>query len=152
LAERFGERMGRYLKSRSWFYDDTPVQQAGAAKSRSNERTFPEDIADHGELEEVLTRLAEELCATLRRRGVAGRSIGIKVRLDDWTNATRSHTIDQPTNDPEVVGPIALELLRAYDPQRPVRLLGVRVASFGSGEETTEPEPTDGQLRLGLAS
>ena len=54
------------------------------------------------------------------------------MRLDDWTNVTRSHSVEEPTNDPEVVVPIALELLRAYDPPRPVRLLGVRLASFGA--------------------
>ena len=75
------------------------------------------------------------------------------MRLDDWTNVTRSNTIEKATNDPEIVGPLALELLRAYDPQRPVRLLGVRVASFGGGEATdAEPEPTPGQLQLGLAA
>ena len=74
--------------------------------------------------------LAEELCRRLRSRDLAGRTIGIKVRLDDWTNVTRSHTVEQPTNDPAVVAPVALDLLRAYAPPRPVRLLGVRVAGF----------------------
>ena len=55
------------------------------------------------------------------------------MRLDDWTNVTRSHTVEEPTNDPAVVVPVALDLLRAYDPPRPVRLLGVRVAGFEGG-------------------
>ena len=64
------------------------------------------------------------------------------MRLDDWTNVTRSHTVEAPTNDPAVVAPVALDLLRAYDPPRPVRLLGVRVAGFESGEAATaEAEP-----------
>src|SRR5690348_18212267 len=45
----------------------------------------------------------------------------IKVRLSDFTTVTRARTIEQPTNDPAIVGPIACELLRAYDPQQPVR-------------------------------
>ncbi len=59
--------------------------------------------------------------------------------------------VEEPTNDPAVVGPIALELLRAYDPQRPVRLLGVRVASFEQDEvaPATEAEP---QLQLSLGA
>ncbi|HWO46974.1 MAG TPA: hypothetical protein VNM41_02855, partial [Solirubrobacterales bacterium] len=60
--------------------------------------------------------------------------------------------VERPTNDPEVVRPVALELLRTYDPQRPVRLLGVRLASFESDKASAEPEPTPGQLQLGLAS
>jgi DNA polymerase IV len=75
------------------------------------------------------------------------------VRLDDWTNVTRSHTVEAPTNDPAVVRPVALDLLRAYDPPRPVRLLGVRVAAFGSGEaEPGEVEEERDQLQLGLTA
>jgi DNA polymerase-4 len=81
-----------------------------------------------------------------------GRTIGIKVRLDDWTNITRSHTIANPTNDPTVVSSSALEMLRAYAPPRPVRLLGVRVASF-VGEAAPEPPlQEEGQLELGLSA
>ncbi len=130
LVQTFGERMGKYLKSRAWFFDDSPVQAVGAAKSRSNETTFPEDISDQAELERTLVRMAQELCATLQKRDVKGRTIGIKVRLDDWTTVTRARSVSERTNDPEVVVPIALELLRAYAPARPVRLIGTRLAAF----------------------
>ena len=88
--------------------------------------------------------LAEELCRRLRARELEGRTIGIKVRLDDWTNVTRAHTVEEPTNDPSVVTPVALELLRAYSPPRPVRLLGVRVAGFSRrGERPRQPAETE---------
>lgn len=148
LVDRFGERMGAYLKSRSWFFDDSPVEAVGAAKSRSNETTFPEDISDHAELETVLIRMAEELCAELQKREVKGRTIGIKVRLDDWTNATRARTLDTRTNDPAVVTPIVLDLFRAYAPPRPVRLLGVRVASFEEPARAPAAADAHGQLVL----
>jgi DNA polymerase-4 len=122
-------------------------------KSRSNERTFDTDIASLAELEDVLRRLARELCEGLAARAKRGRTIGIKVRLDDWTNATRARTIDAPTNDAEVVTEIALELLRAYAPPRPVRLLGVRMASFaeaGDGGAAPVASPPDDQLALPL--
>ncbi len=147
LAAVFGERMAGELKARAWFFDDSPVERVGPAKSRSNETTFPVDIADHGELEKALCALAEDLCQELRRREVRGRTIGIKVRLDDWTTATRARSIDVPTNDPAVVVPIALSLLRAYDPARPVRLLGVRVATF---EDPGARPPAARQLSLPL--
>jgi DNA polymerase-4 len=130
LAARFGPRHGHELHARAWFHDDSPVSTDRVLKSRSNERTFDEDIASLPELEEVLRRLARELCEGLARRGKRGRTIGIKVRLDDWTNVTRARTLDAPTCDVDVVTGIALELLRAYAPPRPVRLLGVRMASF----------------------
>jgi DNA polymerase-4 len=148
LVQAFGERMGKYLKSRAWFFDDSPVQAAGAAKSRSNETTFPEDISDHAELERTLVRMAEELCATLRKRDVKGRTIGIKVRLDDWTTVTRAKSVSQRTNDPEIVVPIVLELFRAYAPARPVRLIGTRVAAFEEQTRAAAPPGAARQLAL----
>lgn len=153
LEAAFGPRSGAWLHARGHLRDDTPVTPEHETKSQSAEITFDVDVNQRAELERHLAELSAELCRRLRKRELEGRTIGIKVRLDDWTNVTRSHTIDRPTNDPAVVGPIALDLLRAYDPQRPVRLLGVRVASFESGEkDKAEPEPTPGQLQLGLAS
>ncbi|MBS1870088.1 MAG: DNA polymerase IV [Actinobacteria bacterium] len=130
LAARLGARQGRELHRRAWFHDDSPVTTARVLKSRSNERTFDEDVASMAELEEILRRLARELCEGLAARGRRGRTIGIKVRLDDWTNVTRARTIETPTCDVGLVTDVALELLRAYAPPRPVRLLGVRMASF----------------------
>lgn len=129
LVRRFGESHGRGLHHRSHFRDDSPVAR-GEAKSRSVETTFDHDIADLGRLEQVLAEQALRLAEALRTRRTAGRTIGIKVRLDDWTTVTRVHTVEAPTNDPAVITAHALALLRAYAPPRPVRLLGVRVAAF----------------------
>ncbi|MGC9220053.1 MAG: DNA polymerase IV [Solirubrobacteraceae bacterium] len=150
LIERFGERMGAYLKSRSWFFDDSPVQPVGAAKSRSSETTFPEDVSDREELEAVLRRLAEELCSTLQQRHVRGRTIGIKVRLDDWTTVTRARSLNERTNDVGVVAPVALDLFRTYGPTRPVRLLGIRVASFEAPVTSRRSRQRSHQLALPL--
>jgi DNA polymerase-4 len=93
-----------------------------------------------------------ELCESVQRRGRRGRTIAIKVRLDDWTTVTRARTVEEPTSDVATVIDVAVELLRAYAPARPVRLLGVRLAGF----EDVEPEPrrapaaTAGQLALEL--
>jgi DNA polymerase-4 len=130
LAANFGENTGPFLKGRAWFHDDSPVAPRGPAKSRSNETTFPEDVADRDELEEALTRLTNELCSELQSKQVAGRNIAIKVRLDDWTTVTRARTINQRTNDAATVLPVVLDLFREYAPDRPVRLLGVRLAAF----------------------
>jgi DNA polymerase-4 len=138
LAERFGGNTARFLKHRALFEDNSAVEtEAGAAKSRSNERTFDEDVSDLGQLETFLREMARELCEGLQRRSRRGRTIAIKVRLDDWTTVTRARTVGEATNDDALVGEVAVELLRAYAPPRPVRLLGVRLASF----EDLEPEP-----------
>ena len=153
LERAFGPRQGRWLHRRAHLEDETPVTVVRETKSQSAETTFDVDVRDHAELEAHLGHLSEELCRRLSKRDLRGRSIGIKVRLDDWTNVTRSHSVAEPTNDLSVVGPIALDLLRAYDPPRPVRLLGVRVASFESqAEESAEPEEERDQLQLGLTA
>jgi DNA polymerase IV len=152
LEQSFGPRTGRWLYSRARLEDDTPITVVRETKSQSAETTFDVDVADPAELEASIAGLAEELCQRLRSRELEGRTIGIKVRLDDWTNVSRSHTVEQPTNDPAVVGPVALDLLRAYGPQRPVRLLGVRVAGFGQGDDASAvAEEEQDQLQLGLA-
>ncbi len=152
LEGAFGPRSGAWLHFRGRLWDETPITVERETKSVSVETTYDTDLNQRGEIEEKVRGLAEELCRRLGQKDLAGRTIGIKIRLDDWTNVTRSHTVEEPTDDPAVVVPAALELLRAYDPQRPVRLLGVRVAGFEGEAEARPREPTDGQLQLGLAS
>ncbi len=152
LEAAFGPRSGAWLHFRGRLWDETPITVERETKSVSVETTYDTDLSQRGEIEAKLRGLAEELCRRLRQKELAGRTIGIKIRLDDWTNVTRSHTVEAATNDPATVVPAALELLRAYDPQRPVRLLGVRVAGF-EGETEAEPAAAPaGQLQLGLAS
>ncbi|MEZ5078367.1 MAG: DNA polymerase IV [Solirubrobacterales bacterium] len=141
LEGAFGPRSGAWLHARGQLRDETPVTPEHETKSQSTEITFDFDVRDRAAMETHLAELAAELCARLRKRDLAGRTIGIKVRLDDWTNVSRSQTIEAPTNDPAVVGPVALGLLRAYAPSRPVRLLGVRVAGFGPGDADAAAQP-----------
>jgi DNA polymerase-4 len=150
LEQAFGPRMGRWLQARARFEDEAPVTVLREAKSQSAETTFDVDVADTQEMVASVISLAQELCRRLQARDLEGRTVGIKVRLDDWTNATRSQTLDQATNDPAVVTPVAVELLRAYAPPRPVRLLGVRVSGFSS-DKPFEVSPEVGQLRLAMS-
>jgi DNA polymerase-4 len=149
LERAFGPRMGHWLPARARFEDKTPISVVRETKSQSTEITFDVDVADQEEMAGHVASLAKELCRRLRARDLEGRTIGIKVRLDDWTNVTRSQTVDAPTNDPDIVVPIALDLLSAYAPPRPVRLLGVRVASFTS-DDSGELESPQAQMQLGV--
>jgi len=135
LRRTFGDNLGRYVARRAHFEDDSPVEPVRETKSQSSETTFDHDVTNRERQEEVLAELAADLCRRLGRRELRGRTIGIKVRLDDWTTVTRARTLDHATNDVAVVSSIALELLRAYDPPRPVRLLGVRLAAFEQSED-----------------
>lgn len=149
LIDAFGPGTGPYLLRLARFEDDREVTPVRPAKSESRETTFDTDIRDAGELERVLADLSVQLCVRLVKQEQRGRNIGIKVRLDDFSTYTRATTIAEATNDADVVTPIALELLRAFDAPRPVRLLGVKVA--GLDESVQAPEPVDpAQLALPL--
>jgi DNA polymerase IV len=153
LATRFGTNTARFLKSRALFEDNSPVQtERAVAKSYSTERTFDEDVAELEKLESVVREMSRELCEGLQRRGRRGRTIAIKVRLDDWTTVTRARTVEAPTHDTPLVTETALELLRVYAPPRPVRLIGVRVAGFEDVEPDARraPPAPAGQLALPL--
>ncbi|MDQ4047972.1 MAG: DNA polymerase IV [Actinomycetota bacterium] len=146
LVEWFGARLGPQLGRLARFEDDRPLETARVRKSESRETTFDRDLRGVTALQPVLERLTRELCADLVRHGRSGRTIGIKVRLDDFSTQSRARTIDEATNHEATVAPVALELLRGLDPQRPVRLLGVRVAGL---EEAKRGVPLD-QLELSL--
>jgi DNA polymerase IV len=153
LAARFGDRTARYLKARATFHDDSPVEtEAGAAKSVSTERTFDTDVASHEEQLDILRTLARELAEGLQRKGRKGRTVAIKVRLADWTTVTRARTLPEATHDTALVTQTAVELLKAYAPPQPVRLLGVRLAAFDDLEPDKPPPPVapTGQLTLAL--
>ena len=141
LIERFGPTHGRALQDRAHFRSDDPVTSDREVKSRSVETTFDRDISELEALERILTGQSERLAETLRDRDLAGRTIAIKVRLDDWTTVTRAHTIDAVTDDPATIAAEARALLRAYAPPRPVRLLGVRVSSFEGGGSAPRRQP-----------
>jgi DNA polymerase-4 len=136
LVERFGGRLGPYLRARARFEDSSPVSGHRIAVSESRETTFPADIADPLEQMRALDRLSDQLCAALERQGRRGRTIGIKVRLDDFSTHTRARTLPEAINESERVRGIARELLREFDARRPVRLLGVRVAGFETESDT----------------
>ena len=152
LAQRFGDRLGPHLASLARFEDEREVTTVRIAKSESRETTFDHDLHGLAALEPVLERLSAELCRTLAKQERRGRTIGIKVRLDDFSTHTRARTREEATNEAAVVTDTARALLREFDPPRPVRLLGVRVA--GLDEEPGSRRPpraaAAGQLELSL--
>jgi len=150
LRAVFGEHHGAALARRSRFEDDTPLEPVREAKSQSTETTFDYDVVDRASQVTAIESLAAELCRRLRANGIAGRNIAIKVRLDDWTTVTRAKTVGQPTNDPAVVGQVACQLLHAYDPPRPVRLLGVRLGALESDQPPELAAALGSELQLEL--
>jgi DNA polymerase-4 len=148
LVERFGERQGRYLHDLAHFRHDSPVTPDRAAKSRSVESTFDTDISDHEEMERIIREQSQRLAEAVRKRGVRGRTVAIKVRQDDFSTLTRARTIPEYTDSAETIAAVAAALLRENRPERPVRLLGVRLASF---EEKRRAAGPDGEPQTTLA-
>jgi DNA polymerase-4 len=143
LASNFGPRLAAELQSRARFEDGAAVSEERKVVSESRELTFDEDVRDAKRLEAILGQLVDRLCAGLVAQRRRGRTVGIKVRLDDFTTHTRARTLAEAVGSADRVGPVALELLRRFAPWRPVRLLGVRVAGLELGDAGA-----DEQLRL----
>ena len=144
LTARFGPRLGVELLRRARFESDAPVTEQRKVISESRETTFDRDISDLVRLESILDDLVQRLCAALAAQGRCGRTVGIKVRLDDFSTHTRARTLAEPVSSVERVAPVALDLLRRFAPPRPVRLIGARVAGL-------EPALPVGEEQLTLA-
>lgn len=153
LSQQVGTGAGPRLLALAHFQDASRVQTSRAVKSCSRETTFPADVDDPVQLLGSLMQLTERLAADLERKDLAGRTIGIKVRLADWSTITRAHTVEQPTRDLERLKAVARELLEREGITAPVRLLGVRSAGFEEPRAPSSRRATvtaSGQLRLPL--
>ncbi len=133
LVARFGQSYGRWLHACAHGRDDRAVVTYSEPKSISRETTFERDLhprRDRDALTGILTGLCEKLAADLARKGYAARTIGIKLRYDDFSIATRDRSRAQPAADAESILAAARECLRRADLTRRLRLLGVRAGSL----------------------
>jgi DNA polymerase-4 len=133
LIDTFGQRTGAWLYAASHGQDDRPVETESEPVSMSRETTFDRDlhaVRDREELGRIFTRLCEQVAADLQRKGYVGKTIGIKLRFDDFKIVTRDLSIDHHTaNAQEIRRTAGLALKRAPLDKR-LRLLGVRVGSL----------------------
>jgi DNA polymerase IV len=132
IQQRFG-RHGALLHRFANGEDQRPVEVSRERKSLGQERTYARDLAELDAMDAELGRLAERVAEGLDRRGLAGRTVTVKVRYADFSTVTRAHSLAQPTSDAAEIARHALALLRQTEaPSRPVRLLGVTVSGFGT--------------------
>jgi len=133
LLEHFGKSYGAWLHDASWGRDDRPVELETEPVSMSRETTFERDlhaVRDREELGVVFTRLCEQVAADLQRKGYEGRTIGIKLRYDNFQAVTRDQSIDGYTADARQIRQLAGQCLKRVDLSRRIRLLGVRVGTL----------------------
>ena len=130
LETHFGKN-GRDLARHSRGIDERPVETEHETKSVSQEITFSHDVADATRLHATLAELAAGVSRDLRRNGLTGSTVRLKLRWPDFTTPTRQLTLDQPTDDGARILAAAQRLFdRLWQPGRAVRLLGVGVSGL----------------------
>ena len=144
LERTFGPRHGSRLRASANGRGSENLTLERVRKSESRETTFPEDVTDRRILRETVDRLARSVCESLVSNGRRGRTVTLKIRLRPFKTYTRSRTLPAHTVEPDTVAETALELLERFDPQAPVRLVGVGVAGLVSEQHTHQP----GQLAV----
>ncbi len=131
LERHLGRAHAHHLHRLANGVDDRPVEPNRERKQIGRETTFMTDTADRDFVRRTLLSLTEEVAARLRRRGLAGRTVTVKLRLAPFETHTRQRTVERPLFTPEAIYSLAAELLTAADPgDRPIRLLGVSVSGL----------------------
>ncbi len=128
LERKFGKH-GRHLFYAARGEDDRPVEPGRQMKSVAHEETFADDLVNPAVIRKELLALANKTAARLRRYGVAGRTITLKIKYHDFVQRTRSKTMAAATDDSREIYRIAIKLLEKTEAGvKPLRLLGVSLS------------------------
>ena len=133
LIEHFGRSYGAWMHEAAHGRDERPVVTWSEPKSISRETTFENDlhpVRDKDRLTKIFTDLCVRVAGDLERKGYAGKTIGLKIRYDNFHTVTRDLTIAVPTQDAKVIRRAAGECLKRVPLDRRIRLLGVRVGAL----------------------
>jgi DNA polymerase IV len=151
LIEQFGRHTGAWMHEAAQGHDDRPVVTHSEPKSISRETTLDRDLSatrDRAELSQIFTDLCVNVADDLMRAGYAGRTIGLKLRYDNFRTVTRDQTIPAPTQDAHTIRRAAGECLKRVPLERRIRLLGVRIGALipigevGDTPVADEADPT----------
>ena len=150
LLQHFGRSFGAWMHEASHGRDDRPVVTFSEPKSISRETTFERDlhaVRDRAELSGIFALLCEQLAGDLSRKGYATKTVGIKLRFDDFRSVTRDLTLPAHTLDAGDIRRAARACLKRVDLSRRLRLLGVRAGALATLAELVAPlhpapEPT----------
>jgi DNA polymerase IV len=133
LVDNFGKAYGAWLHDAAQGIDHRAVVTESEPVSISRETTFDRDlhaVRDKAALGEIFTQLCSKLADDLQRKGYLGKTIGIKLRYDDFKSVTRDQTLEVHTQDATTIRHTAGLCLKRVDLTRRLRLLGVRVGSL----------------------
>jgi DNA polymerase-4 len=144
LVAQFGKSFGAWLHAAAHGRDERPVVTWSEPKSISRETTFERDlhaVRDRATLGAIFTELCTDLAGDLARKGYAGKTIGIKLRFDDFRIVTRDLTLPAHTMDARTIRRAAGECLKRVDLTRRLRLLGVRAGTLAKLSDLLAPLP-----------
>ena len=153
LKSEFGKSYGAWLYEASHGHDERPVVTESEPVSMSRETTFEKDlhvVNDRAALGEIFTRLCQQVAADLQRKGYVGKTIGIKIRFDNFQSVTRDQTMDHYTANAADIRKIGGQCLKRVDMKRRLRLLGVRVGALvkADSQEALAPDAAKSVLLL----
>ncbi|CAN5221105.1 DNA polymerase IV [soil metagenome] len=149
LTKHFG-KAGKFFYKIVRGNDPREVQPHRETKSVGAEDTFAYDLTSVEEMNEELEKIGDILHDRLKRSGLKGRTVTLKIKYYDFKLATRSHSFEEPVNDFETIVASAKQLLIATDPEdKKIRLLGISISNFGYPQvrSVREESETD-QLKL----
>ncbi len=136
VLERKLGKAGRHFYQLAHGRDVRSVKGERQVKSVSNEHTFDRDTLDDEQLRQTLARLCEKVGNRLRKAGLSGRTIQLKMRYADFETLTRRLTLPQATDSTSQLTEKIIDLFERNRQQgRPVRLLGVGMSGFGTEED-----------------
>jgi DNA polymerase IV len=147
LVQNFGRHYGAWMHEAANGRDLRPVVTKSEPQSISRETTLDRDlhaVRDRTELSQIFTELCAHLADDLRRAGYVGRTIGLKVRFDNFHTVTRDQTIPAPTQDAQVIRRAAGECLKRVPLERRIRLLGVKAAALTPGDGSADSPEAPG--------
>ncbi len=156
LVRLLGASAGASLWRLARAMDDRPVVAEREAKSVSVEDTFEHDITDRVQLTQEVDRMSRTVADRLRRNGLSGRTVTLKVRHHDFETHTRSSTLRGPTDSSRVLAETARSLLDGVDLAGGLRLLGVGVSGladwvqddlFTDPDDRDDADPVEPELR-----
>jgi DNA polymerase-4 len=133
LIARFGRSYGQWLHHAAHGRDDRPVVTCSEPRSVSRESTFERDLHprdDRQELSARLTALCERVAQDLQAKAYLGRTIGVKLRFEDFETITRDLTVAEPIADVTAILNAARQCLKRVRFDRRLRLIGIRMGSL----------------------
>ena len=140
-----------WLRDLSLGIDDRPVDPSDQRKSAGSECTYEHDLTDIGRVRDEIEEMARDVARWLDKRAIYARTVVIKVRYDDFTTLTRSHSEAKPTRDPGAIAARAVALLAKTEAgRRPIRLLGVSVHNLEESDDVRLRRGTSGAPKLPL--